>query len=271
MTRIPRTYFSLPCLTVAVLGLLTAVGAVRADDASTPEQGAAVAPASDSLDDELLKELEEGHPAGQPAPSESAAREKPDNARPADKPADNPELDEELMRELGEVGEEGVDEADRLVRLAHTMREVEERLSRSKSDNQTRELQSKIVADLDQMIQEALKRARRSQSQSQSSSSDQQKSQRSKVSQPGQPQQGKQGQEHQDQQPASDSTERLAADQVARPDPREVRDVIKHLWGHLPAREREMMLNASIEQFLPKYELLIEQYFRRLAEEQHEE
>ncbi len=45
-----------------------------------------------------------------------------------------------------------------------------------------------------------------------------------------------------------------------------MRELIKGLWGELPAHQREQMLQLPIEEFLPKYELLIEKYFRRLSE-----
>ena len=42
---------------------------------------------------------------------------------------------------------------------------------------------------------------------------------------------------------------------------------MKQLWGELPQRDREQMLQLPVEEFLPEYELLIEDYFRRLSEE----
>jgi len=39
------------------------------------------------------------------------------------------------------------------------------------------------------------------------------------------------------------------------------------VWGDLPAQQRERMTQLSDEQFLPKYEMLIGDYFRRLAEQ----
>ena len=47
----------------------------------------------------------------------------------------------------------------------------------------------------------------------------------------------------------------------------EARATIKRLWGSLPERARQQMLQAPVEEFPPKYEEQIEQYFRRLAEE----
>ena len=43
--------------------------------------------------------------------------------------------------------------------------------------------------------------------------------------------------------------------------------MLKEVWGHLPARVREQMQNAASEQFLPKYEAMIEQYYERLTED----
>ena len=43
---------------------------------------------------------------------------------------------------------------------------------------------------------------------------------------------------------------------------------MKHLWGHLPEREREQMMQSFSDEFLPKYELEIEQYYQRLSEEE---
>ena len=42
---------------------------------------------------------------------------------------------------------------------------------------------------------------------------------------------------------------------------------MKDTWGHLPPRDREQMLQNTPDKFLPKYELLIEQYYKRLAED----
>ena len=67
--------------------------------------------------------------------------------------------------------------------------------------------------------------------------------------------------------PARESTSAL------RPaDPGAVRlgdreELMKDLWGHLPPQIREQMLQSYSDEFLPQYELEIERYFRRLAEE----
>jgi hypothetical protein len=44
-----------------------------------------------------------------------------------------------------------------------------------------------------------------------------------------------------------------------------MQDLLKNVWGELPPRLRQQMLQSSMEQFLPKYELLIEEYFKTLV------
>ncbi len=44
--------------------------------------------------------------------------------------------------------------------------------------------------------------------------------------------------------------------------------MLKEAWGQLPPHAREQMLQSPPEQFLPKYELLIEKYYKRLADQQ---
>ena len=69
---------------------------------------------------------------------------------------------------------------------------------------------------------------------------------------------------------ARDSTDRLDSSSAKPVDKGEVNEMIKALWGHLPERSREQMLQSFSDEFLPKYELEIEQYYRRLSEEQGE-
>jgi len=47
----------------------------------------------------------------------------------------------------------------------------------------------------------------------------------------------------------------------------DARDALRRVWGHLPDKVREEMGSSFSEQFLPKYERLIEEYYKRLAEE----
>jgi hypothetical protein len=122
------------------------------------------------------------------------------------------------------------------------------------------EVQQQIVADLDELIEQLAKQCRSGACQS--SGERNSPSQRSQAApKPGKPKSGK------GQSPARDSTARLG-----RGDPRAVslperEEMLKDLWGHLPAHAREQMLQSYSDEFLPEYELEIEKYFRRLAEE----
>jgi hypothetical protein len=46
-----------------------------------------------------------------------------------------------------------------------------------------------------------------------------------------------------------------------------LRQVMEEVWGHLPERYRRQMQNAGNVEFLPQYRKLIEDYYRRLAED----
>ena len=47
----------------------------------------------------------------------------------------------------------------------------------------------------------------------------------------------------------------------------EPKEMVGRLWGHLPDRMRQQLQSSFSEQFLPQYERLIEEYYKRLAEE----
>jgi hypothetical protein len=66
---------------------------------------------------------------------------------------------------------------------------------------------------------------------------------------------------------AKQSTTRTPTQEGESPSSIDVVNLLKDAWGNLPEREREQMLQAPAEKFLPKYELLIERYYKRLAEE----
>jgi hypothetical protein len=52
-----------------------------------------------------------------------------------------------------------------------------------------------------------------------------------------------------------------------KPDVEEIRSVMRRYWGQLPEHARQQMLQTPVEQFPPMYQSLIEEYYRRLAEE----
>jgi hypothetical protein len=64
---------------------------------------------------------------------------------------------------------------------------------------------------------------------------------------------------------ARDSTTRLDQSNAPAADKADIEELVKGLWGHLPERSREQMLQSFSDEFLPKYELEIEQYYESLS------
>ena len=142
-----------------------------------------------------------------------------------------------------------------LLAVARRMREVEERIGRAEVGTETRDLQQQIVTDLDRMLQQARKACK------QGKQGDKQ-SQGTTDRQPGvkpgggnKPNNGS----------ANNSRPPKQNGETRRPNEEEMNAVLTKLWGELPERQRDQMYQWKLEEFLPKYELLIEEYFRRLS------
>ncbi|MGE3409548.1 MAG: hypothetical protein AB7I37_22210 [Pirellulales bacterium] len=174
-------------------------------------------------------------------------------------------LDDELMRGLDDADSEEQDGENPLVRIGRQMREVEELIGGEKTGEETQTLQDDIVAQLDKLLKQA---QQQQQQQQQNASKDQQQKDKSKRRQVKQPQQQKQQQSKNSPKPSQDSSDKLRPDELQRPDKLAVSDLIKRVWGQLPEKEREQMSQHSIELFLPQYEQLITEYFKALVEKQ---
>jgi len=220
-----------------------------------------------SLDDELLKDLgpdpltgEQGRDA-----RSAAKRSRPSGA--TDGEADT--LDQELLKGLGEgevAGEPG--EKNPLARLSQEMREVEALVAQHRTDDETRGRQSQIVRDIEDLIRRAQKQRQGNNSSSSGGASGkgaQQTTSRRDMTQPGK--QATRTQQSADA-PARESAKGARQDRARKPEMADMRDILKGVWGQLPERQREQMLQSYEEQFLPKYEQMIADYFRSLAEEQ---
>ncbi len=149
-----------------------------------------------------------------------------------------------------------------LYRAGLRMRAVEQRLGARQMGEATARLQAEVVADLDTLLEQA---RRRSPPSSTSSGKPKPGSQRQQVDQP------LSGPAQPSAQPggtpgdARDSTAGVRNQAPETPEVAPVEDLMKVLWGHLPERVREQMLQGPGEQFLPKYQTLLEEYFRNLA------
>jgi len=149
----------------------------------------------------------------------------------------------------------------RLVRAGQNMVEAEKLLRERGTVAQAGAAQRQVVVQLDELIAELSKQCNCSGGGS--SNKPPSPSQRSQAK-PGKSK-GKPGRGNA---PARDSNTQLT-DKAAEPiEKGELEALVKHLWGHLPERQREQMLQSFSDEFLPKYELEIEQYYQRLSEEE---
>ncbi len=226
------------------------------ENANTDKDGKPAARPS-SLDDALLDDLDNEllDGAGDLSKPRTTPRRTGDQSSddPAGENAETEVIDDTVATEA----------ADPLVRIGLEMRKVEELIPEASRRAHAEQLQERIVDDLARLIEQAESQQSQS-SQSQKNQQSQSVAKRQKVQQPKKAP-GESGEDSN--KPAQDSTNRLGSAESARPDPELFRQMMKDTWGHLPPRDREQMLQNTPDKFLPKYELLIEQYYKRLAED----
>jgi hypothetical protein len=238
---------SLPHNLLALLLLFSVAGSfspVMADEGQKLEN------LGDSLDDQLLKDLGEDFLKDLPGKKKEPRPTDPNKPSP-EKPAPD-----------AKTAQDSTDEENPLARIGKAMRQAEGLIAKGDSSRDTQQLQDRIVTDLDKLIEEIRKRKQQQQPSSSGSSG----SQRSKISQPGKPADTA----NRNKKPSRDSSDRVGQEDVRKVDMAAMQSLLKDLWGHLPERQREQMLQSSVEEFLPKYETMIRQYYLRLAEQARE-
>jgi hypothetical protein len=206
-------------------------------------------PSKDDIDRELFGPDEKSKPPkGKPKEQGRAGGEKTE----ADKGSD---LEKQIEQELGTAAEKESDNP--LLDVARRMFQAGEKI-KTDAGPDTQRLQKQIVSDLDRLIDEA----RKSCGQCSSCSSNCKASSRASVV----PSQPKTGSKPGDK-PASTSSPRPPGSPPPRkPDAKEIQNALQAHWGELPEHVREQMLQSPIEQFVPEYEQLLEDYFHDLAE-----
>lgn len=204
-----------------------------------------------SLDNELLKGLDV------PSPPKAAPAS---TAKPADGPADAAsDLDEQLLEQLAAGEDVGQESPDPLVSIGRRMRLAEALISRQVTTQKTQRVQQQVIEDLDRLIEQMKKQCQGGQGNS--------KSAKKSGAKPGQKGRAGSGENLGANQPAKESTDRTDRKTSDREELARLREMLKQIWGHLPPQIRDQMQSSSIEEFLPKYEKLIEEYYSRLAEE----
>ena len=181
------------------------------------------------------------------------------------------DLDADLLDDLKSDGEDfGATTGDNgdehpFLTIGREMREAGELIGQRKSAEETQQLQEKIVQRLDALIQQI----RRQQKQQSASKKKIAGSTRQTPQQPNKNPSGKPGDTAK--KPPRDSEDRVGKSKPRKVDMAAMTKLMEDLWGDLPPRARPEMRQDSSEEFLPKYELKIERYFRRLAEQRRDE
>ena len=146
-----------------------------------------------------------------------------------------------------------------LTPIGRKMLDVEDRLGRHDSSGDTQAMQEEIVKELQELIKNA--RMRKGSGSSSGGKSGKTTPRAGLGKKPG----AKSGS-------ASragatvESTERLGKAAAKKVDPKDVQKRVEASWGVLPEQVREQMRHSAGEDFLGEYELMIENYFKRLAE-----
>jgi hypothetical protein len=150
---------------------------------------------------------------------------------------------------------------DPLVRIGNRMQLAGQHIAGNDTSVRTQDIQVEIINDLSTLIEQTRRQYEANSASSQAAAtSDRQEATRSQRP-------PEQQAENISANPARDSASNRGGGQSAQSGADLVDSFIKKTWGHLPPQFRQSVLNAGNEKFLPKYEMLIEQYYRRLAED----
>ncbi|MCC6126168.1 MAG: hypothetical protein IT426_14495 [Pirellulales bacterium] len=168
-------------------------------------------------------------------------------------------LQEQLRRELGAAAAKEEDHP--VLDIARRMMDVQSRIADADGGENVQNEHKKILDELDKLIEQAKKSCKGS-----GSCSNPGQSSSRTPGNPGAKKSGSKPGNKPGNKPAQQSSRRPPDMRTVKPDPAEMRNLIKDLWGELPPNVREQMLQNPTEQFVPQYESMIEEYFRKLAE-----
>jgi hypothetical protein len=268
----------------AIVLLSGSVKAVESRDARKSPPSA-----KSSLDEELFKSLD-GKPHADAAEKEAA------DAKPVARPLTKPEkpsvtvekptaptarsrklvgpIDEELMKSLrGESLDDAGEDIgqNKLTKIIRQMQRVKERLAKSISDASTRKEQQQIAAELAALVEQLRKQCSQCQG-GECNKPGSKPSSGKPGSKPGQPNQtaGKSPAADTPNHPARNSTTQARPNRSDRPDASATNELMKKALDglNLPEKDREQMLQAAPDEFLPNFEFSIRKYFERIVEEE---
>jgi|GEM_PF-2861362 len=201
------------------------------------------------FEEELFKGLDK-----LPAIPDSPGRPQP---KP-DTPDRGPAIDSQRQRRLTQGEDLGQQAVDSWSRIGDSMRNVEGRIAAGDLGKETQQLQKIIAQDLARMTKQLRQQSSNSSFRPGAGAASGTSSQ--------DPNNGQDSTK-----PATDSTARIGQDPGNQAELEETEMIVDRLWGQLPVRIQTQLRGAAVDQFLPKYQLLLEQFYRRLAEQEGED
>jgi len=152
----------------------------------------------------------------------------------------------------------GAESEDPLAGVTRHMQEAHDLLEQSSDMTKASVAQEQALAGLDAVITQLTEKKKKCQGGQGKPSDSKKPKPNSKASKPG----GEKKAGDQAATSAPSSTAGKASQQLAAA----TTQLVKDLWGHLPERQQEQILQPLGEEFLPKYAEEISAYFRALAE-----
>jgi hypothetical protein len=155
-----------------------------------------------------------------------------------------------------------------LARISNRMSHAQRLIAAQTTDGETRKVQDAIVADLDALIEELSKQCKKCGG-GQCDKPGQQQQTAQSAPKPGEGKKSGVGSSAQ----ASAQQSQAPGGGGKAPNLRELSDeeLVKRLWGQLPQHMRQQLLQSSADEFLPKYRAELEEYFRKLSEDERGE
>lgn len=139
--------------------------------------------------------------------------------------------------------------SDPLAQIAERMRAVQQRVAGGDTSDETLVMQRQIQAELAVLIEQAKQQCAACKK---AGSGQGTQAGNSAAGQPA---------------PPRDSTNRIEQGTKEATETADVKEIVRRFWGHLPDKIRDQMQSSLSEEFLPKYQRLIEDYYQRLAED----
>lgn len=206
----------------------------------------------DNLDGDLLKELDEdllegleGLPDLLDDPAEK--NPKTDSSEPTVEPIDS---------------QQTAPAANPLLKLSEMMLQAKQRIEDDQTADDTQQLQRKIVEEMATLIAQLQEQKKQNNQGGGSASQNSQPKDGSQTNKPG----GQGNAESQATNP-SESTDRVGSSDETEVEKQKIEAMLSEIWGQLPDRVRKQMQESAVEKVLPKYEKIIEEFYKRLAEE----